>query len=587
MASSVTMKPDKLFLASLVYSFPEEWHGLLAALNSENHPVQTATSWLEKMSSSTSIHWPELVDHLVAEFPIVLDNEALFRPKVFLLPLNIQRNLLAFIHYHSNAVTVECLERLVRTLEVHVSPGDTCWTNLLRKLLKAKVRDKKLEEMCESFEARKKEFELELEQGAMNSLVYMDMSNKSEQKFKELCKKIGASCCAKAENCPVYSEHNWALQSGFHENTNNDVVDMPATCMNIKRGNKQMRENEVDKEGEMDQGDQSSGIPTTSTLNEQQEVNVIEIVESPAKRLRTDVSDAELEEFTVPCPLKGVEGLLPEVEGGMTLLHLDASLMTQVKELNDCLQTLSNCQSSAAKDLTQALKLFSSCTSAEIEEICVFLDLRELSESVSVLLSQQFVAMTTLPSYGNTTIFAKYNILPKLEGLTQAASRVLFTTIHSFAKKHPRPFCDGVVSHLLRSTDFAAPQADVISKIISDAFTLEVVKYVLEKILDTRFNSQGSSFKWSEDTVTVLQSIINLKFDIFDKPLFEKFAVTLEQQAPFMGKSLKFAKLLLAIIAKYGLHVKEHHDLFARVLQNNDTFLKKAGISALRKVVKM
>lgn len=125
------------------------------------------------------------------------------------------------------------------------------------------------------------------------------------------------------------------------------------------------------------------------------------------------------------------------------------------------------------------------------------------------------------------------------------------------------------------------------SKIISDAFTLEVVKYVLEKILDTRFNSQGSSFKWSEDTVTVLQSIINLKFDIFDKPLFEKFAVTLEQQAPFMGKSLKFAKLLLAIIAKYGLHVKEHHDLFARVLQNNDTFLKKAGISALRKVVKM
>lgn len=72
----------------------------------------------------------------------------------------------------------------------------------------------------------------------------------------------------------------------------------------------------------------------------------------------------------------------------------------------------------------------------------------------------------------------------------------------------------------------------------------------------------------------------------FSGNLFSIFARVLELQSPHLSKSLKFAKMLLAVMKTYGQLVSAHYSTFLYILEVNDTFLKKAGLAALQKAAK-
>ena len=95
------VQPD--FLVSLVKSFPKEWRGVLASLNAETLPLKKACNWLENQRPS-SPHWPGFLDSLVLDFPVVSAGDVCFLPKIFVLPLNVQRSLLGFILYNSKSI---------------------------------------------------------------------------------------------------------------------------------------------------------------------------------------------------------------------------------------------------------------------------------------------------------------------------------------------------------------------------------------------------------------------------------------------------------------------------------------------------
>ena len=147
------------------------------------------------------------------------------------------------------------------------------------------------------------------------------------------------------------------------------------------------------------------------------------------------------------------------------------------------------------------------------------------------------------------------------------------------AKKHSRSFCHGVVQGLIQESNLNTPQVDLVNKVVKDCFSRDTRIHLLELIFATKSDSQGCPFSWSEDIISIVQTVVDLKPD-FSSDLFESFTGVLEQQSRHLSKSLKFAKILLAVIKTYGEHVSMHFNTFVRILEGNDTFLKKAGLSS-------
>ena len=72
---------------------------------------------------------------------MVLDNRLFFKPKLLLLPLNMQRNTLALILHQSNVLPSESLENLIVGLEEIKELKD--WRATYVNILRSKVNDLK------------------------------------------------------------------------------------------------------------------------------------------------------------------------------------------------------------------------------------------------------------------------------------------------------------------------------------------------------------------------------------------------------------------------------------------------------------
>lgn len=231
------------------------------------------------------------------------------------------------------------------------------------------------------------------------------------------------------------------------------------------------------------------------------------------------------------------------------------------------------------------LDVFSMCSCHEVEYICTHLHLKGLQESTAISLCTKFVNLKVEPSFGNACVFASQCLLPKIQELEHAASRALFMAVTLFSKKHSRAFCDGVAVKLIQESNLNTPQVDIINKIVKECFTEDTKIHLLELTFAIRTDHQGHLFTWSENTVSVVQTMVDSKPE-FSGNLFSIFARVLELQSPHLSKSLKFAKMLLAVMKTYGQLVSAHYSTFLYILEVNDTFLKKAGLAALQKAAK-
>jgi len=572
--------PDNL-LEVLISSFPKEWRGVFAALDSEHLPVQAATFWLRKKSSIKTLseippNWDNLIDHIVNDFPVVLKDKLFFRPKILLFPLNIQRNTLAFISHHSYSIPLETLNKLVQRLRKFSMELES-WRATHVKILESKVNELK----------KSKSKGLDDDSGIYNKeddLCYIDViTTESKSRFDELVRK-NHEVAKSSRKIPWFSHvldttKREADQSiadsryGDYKGAEQDDVDMV----------------DLTKDADLQSKTLLQTIHPGSCDFDDSDIEIIEVSENLRKPIQIqDSIDVNFGELTVPPP---PEHLIIDAEDDPEHL-IQGEVSTTSSKLSNALQL----KVSALKNLltgqelkewnfTDELNMFSSCSSLEMEHICTQLDLKSTQESTAISLCMQFAVLPTEPSFGNAAIFATHCLLPKVQELKQTASRALFTAVSLFAKKHSRAFCRGVVQGLIQESNLNTPQVDLVNKVVKDCFSEETRIHILELIFATMSDSQGCPFLWSEDIVSFVQTVVDLKPDLSNE-LFESFAGVLEQQSRHLSKSLKFAKILLAVIKTYGQHVSMHFNTFVHILEGNDTFLKKAGLSSLKKIAK-
>jgi len=577
----VDFPPDNL-LEVLISSFPKEWRGVFAALDSEHLPVQAAIFWLRKKSSNEMLseippNWENFIDHLVSDFPVVLKDKLFFRPKILLLPLNIQRNTLGFISQRSYSIPLETLDKLVQRLR-KFSVELEGWRVTHVKVLESKVNELK----------RSNIKGVDDESGTDNTgkdLCYTDIVTKeSKSRFDELVKKNDVAKSsrtipwfshvldtAKRKEGSIISDDSSYRDYKAAEQDDFDMVDLTS---------------DVDLQSKTLLHRINPGSPHNF---DDSDIEIIEVTENSSKQIKTaDSIDVNFRELTVPLPPEHLiidgeddpEHLIKE-EASATNSKLSDTLQLKVSAL----QNLLTGQELKEGNFSDELNIFSFCSSLEMEHVCNQLELKSIEESTAISLCTQFALLPTEPSFGNAAIFATHCLLPKVQELKQTASRALFTAASLFAKKHSRAFCHGVVQGLIQESNLNTPQVDLVNKVVKDCFSRDTRIHLLELIFATKSDSQGCPFSWSEDIISIVQTVVDLKPD-FSSDLFESFTGVLEQQSCHLSKSLKFAKILLAVIKTYGEHVSMHFNTFVRILEGNDTFLKKAGLSSLTKVSK-
>jgi len=596
--------PPVNLLDALISSFPKEWRGIFAALNSEHLPVQAASFWLQKKSANERLsdippNFIDLIDHIVKDFPVVLNDKLFFKPKILFLPLNIQRNTLAFIAYHSSSVPVESLEKLVHCLGKFTVELEG-WRLTHLKILESKAIHLK---ESDRGSLQKKEQRNDKE----NNLLCTDLiTEESRDRFDKLIEKN--KFAESTKNISWFSSvfDSQMLGHNANENTAEQQKKEGGRC-------------DVDMIDLTDTRTHDTNLRSDKTLQGihsgfsdafvQSDIEIIEDTENPAKQIKLEHDAHAMTELTVPLPPEHFiigNGDVPEdlinnaedVPEHLIINNKDfpeqitGEEVTANVTLSDAVQQ----KICALKDLLQSseineinfsseLEAFSSCSSLEMECICTQLNLESIQESSAISLCQQFVVLPTEPSFGNAAVFARYVLLPKIQGLKQAASRVLFSAVSQFAKKHSRAFCDGVVIRLIQQSDLDTPQVDLINKIVKECLREDTRIHLLQLILSIKTNNEGCPFSWTENTVSVVQMLVDLKPEL-SSHLFETLASVLEVQSCHLSKSLKYAKMLLAVIKTYGQQVSLHLNSFVCILEGNKTFLKKAGLSALKKTAK-
>lgn len=135
--------PPLCLLDALVRSFPKEWRGVFSALPNtflfklrlfgfrKEMPLKAFQTFLQVWAGK--IIWMQ-------DFPVVLNDQLFFKPKLLFLPLNIQCNMQAFISYHSCSVPANSLDKLIHSLR-KFEAEIIGWRLTHLKILKSKLKN--------------------------------------------------------------------------------------------------------------------------------------------------------------------------------------------------------------------------------------------------------------------------------------------------------------------------------------------------------------------------------------------------------------------------------------------------------------
>lgn len=545
---------ERSFQEKLILSFPPEFQGLLGRLNSRFFDNNSCERMFNEM---VDFCWITFVKHLIQEFPICLNNNLYFKSKLLLFPLHLQRNLLSLLLSGASRIPCASLQELDEILDKCKGNMDE-WLKTLHKLLKVRIK-------------------INNQDCTEQRVVHIDIATeKSKTRFLKLCEEMESESSGKSDQ-----QMPWDVIGYKESNTKNtDSVE----CRDLAE--EQIKDNTKDIDDAMEIDDDVQVIEQVTVTDEKSSQALLP--EPPDDFMVEMIGDDEAlktndTEFLVDEPD-------PQTNINNTSNNNDncTALQSKVKPLQDILQDMVSLDTiqSDNSGLQNAIQVFNELSSAEMEYACQFLNLNNLpNENTVSILCQSFLKLEPEPSYQNTKTFASHCILPCLTSLQSAASRLLGNIVLEFTNKHTNAACDSLFITLLTSRDLNSFQADMICKVIKEKLNNNSANRLFQHLLETKLTPDLELFLWSDNVVRVIQAIVDSNA-ILDKELLQvKYLECLKINSTNMAKSLRFTKLILATIKKYGGLVSMHKQTFVNILERNGTFLKKAGLASLKKII--
>ncbi|XP_070825016.1 Fanconi anemia group E protein [Chaetodon trifascialis] len=275
--------------------------------------------------------------------------------------------------------------------------------------------------------------------------------------------------------------------------------------------------------------------------------------------LERDASgEAPAAEELQPAP-DGLCDALPE--------HVKVAIL-QIKELLES-------QTEWDQSSMDVFKVLNECDPGQLEVLCGMLSLPDLPEQTLSKLCSSILAPSPDLSYSMATTLIKSLLLEKVLSLSEPASRCLVTAVTSLCSRCPRPMCHALIGPVLEEKSIGNPQAELLNRLIEGCLDSHYRLLVLQMTFKT---------VWSEAVLSIIHSLLDSKLNLSEE-LFTQFTEQLVSQGPQFSKSVKFAKMMLTVLTKYGSYVTaaHKHSLYG-CLMLNETFLKKSLQAALKRI---
>ncbi|XP_013396988.1 uncharacterized protein LOC106163841 [Lingula anatina] len=227
-------------------------------------------------------------------------------------------------------------------------------------------------------------------------------------------------------------------------------------------------------------------------------------------------------------------------------------------------------------EIQSELDIFKTCTAEQIQAVCNVLNFKSLEEVALVTACHHLTSLGTEVSYSNCVCFARSALMPKIISLNQNPSRHFIGAVVTFAKVFPKQVVEAAIIPVL-TVQAGKYQAVLVSKVVKEAIPSEHQQLLLKQVI-------RSQVECSEDVFTVLQTILECQPN-FDDELLRDLSSYLAQYAVSLANSLKYGKLILALINKYGKQLNpDERVVVSQILKVHNTFLKKSAEASLKRL---
>ncbi|KAM6924880.1 Fanconi anemia group E protein [Xenentodon cancila] len=279
-----------------------------------------------------------------------------------------------------------------------------------------------------------------------------------------------------------------------------------------------------------------------------------------SKRIKTDTCDEciDVGESVKNVTPGGAESAAPAETTSLDGLHDD--LPEQMK---------------LDQDLSNLFKVLNDCDLHHVEVFCRMLTLPDLPERTLPKLCNSILSLSPDLSHSAAASLIKSLLLEKVLSLSEPASRCLITAVTSLGSRYPRPMCQAVIGPTLEDKNIGLPQAELLNRLIEGCLESHYRLLVLQMTLKTA---------WNEAVLAIIHSLLDSEPSL-NEDIFSQFTEQLVSQGAHFTKSVKFAKIMLTVLTKYGSHVTDaHKHSLSSCLTSNETFLKKSLQAALKRI---
>ncbi|XP_064635530.1 uncharacterized protein LOC135492817 isoform X1 [Lineus longissimus] len=220
-----------------------------------------------------------------------------------------------------------------------------------------------------------------------------------------------------------------------------------------------------------------------------------------------------------------------------------------------------------------------SSSNDHVEKICQLLELDKLPLEGSTKLGQTYLQCVQSVRYNQCVSFTRSCLLPKVMESCQNLPQNFTNLVQSFLRKHQSSTMDGLYQAMFQHEQFESPQADLVVKTMKDEPIL-----VKHQLLCQITSLQTP---WTKAHIVVLENLIKTKVKIeIDNQLVHNMCRLMEVSSHEMKNNLKFGKLVLEVISKYGKQLSSDGiDLLNSAMVPHTTFMKKSVDAALKKLI--
>ncbi|KAH3887314.1 uncharacterized protein LOC127843214 isoform X2 [Dreissena polymorpha] len=487
--------------------------------------LDRAKLWYREVTSSqycSQPPWHSLIDSLTTLDPTIKDSSLIFKPRFALLPMVVQERLLQFMLSEDSCIPDGAVHELLRVVLDHISENTTL-CNLAEKLcaLSQFVRPSNLP----------------VEPYMSTNVCYSVMDISPENVII-----IDDDSESDTDPAPKQSR----LEMATVAVRNQPILEM-ATAVSKKPGFES----------------------ATSAVSNQPGLEVVLV--DGTKQEGTDFLDREAN--------ASPPGILTQWAGSQSVSFIDNfdnngvvavdtdNIIAFASALKD---TWHSCVSSEIPDCLQDITHLSA---EEMEKLCTFAEFEGMSDDSVYLACQHMGTLCGSISFCNISCFLSMSLKLKVSKLSQNASRKLTSAIMLMAGKYPKQLVETVIIPCLLVSDINSYQCDIITKLLKENTDHSLCSNLLHDIVKHEFTI-------TESNICVFQAILESGCELTESDITQ-FVSVCSKSAGALANSLKFGKVLLAIISHHGNKIQEILTELENIVSKNRTVLKKKISSLL------